>query len=265
MTIEKKTDQVDPNPGIHAGEFDLSQRPQSYLLESVEDAISILVSGEYRRFRIRLGVESKDVEALPNCLFSAGNLHNPQSVQERELQYELNHLYGPLAVGGEFLPKFYQDEVEIARLCLNSFSSEVISIRAQYCEGRWHYRIVDEYCDVRVLSGLHGGYLAEYAFAKEPLTFGELCKLLENAVLCKDGFECSLLRSHLDELILGNECEPDELYGFMSGSSFFYPQFSRYVDQYVTRYVDGQVEIRTQDFFDALQNLTPNRNEKGIS
>ena len=64
MTIEKKTDQVDPNPGIHAGEFDLSRRPQSYLLESVEDAISILVSGEYRRFRIRLGVESKDVEAL---------------------------------------------------------------------------------------------------------------------------------------------------------------------------------------------------------
>jgi hypothetical protein len=47
--------------------------------------------------------------------------------------------------GGEYLPKYHRHEVEIARIELQSTTSDVISLRARGSGLRIKYRLVDEY------------------------------------------------------------------------------------------------------------------------
>src|SRR5262249_54329155 len=51
----------------------------------------------------------------------------------------------PSFMGGEYLPNYRQSEVEIARIELESTTSDVISLRARPLGVRIKYRLVDEY------------------------------------------------------------------------------------------------------------------------
>ncbi len=51
----------------------------------------------------------------------------------------------PSFMGGEYLPGYLPGEVEIARICLRSTTSDVISLRARPNEAGIAYRIADEY------------------------------------------------------------------------------------------------------------------------
>jgi hypothetical protein len=48
-------------------------------------------------------------------------------------------------MGGEYLPNYSRQEVEIARIALASTTSDVISLRTRPSGSRIKYRVVDEY------------------------------------------------------------------------------------------------------------------------
>jgi hypothetical protein len=54
-------------------------------------------------------------------------------------------------LGGQFIPPYLTGEVEIARICLQSTTSDVISLRARPLPERIAYRIEDEYRGVFTL------------------------------------------------------------------------------------------------------------------
>jgi hypothetical protein len=51
----------------------------------------------------------------------------------------------PTFMGGEYLPNYGRQEVEIARMTLESTTSDVISLRARPAGSRIKYHITDEY------------------------------------------------------------------------------------------------------------------------
>jgi hypothetical protein len=51
----------------------------------------------------------------------------------------------PTFMGGEYLPNYRRQEIEIARITLESTTSDVISLRARPASSRIKYQLVDEY------------------------------------------------------------------------------------------------------------------------
>jgi hypothetical protein len=77
----------------------------------------------------------------------------------------------PSFMGGEYLPDYGRDEVEIARIELESTTSDVISVRARPRSRRIEYSVCDE-------------YQVEYRLAQKtssrPLSLGELIRFLDS-------------------------------------------------------------------------------------
>jgi hypothetical protein len=53
--------------------------------------------------------------------------------------------FHPRAMGGEYLPNLRGSEVEIARIVIDSTTSDVTVVHARRCRHRIHYRVADEY------------------------------------------------------------------------------------------------------------------------
>ena len=77
----------------------------------------------------------------------------------------------PSFMGGEYLPDYGRDEVEIARIELESTTSDVISVRARPRGKRIQYAVCDQ-------------YQVEYRLSRKtssrPLTLGELIRFLDS-------------------------------------------------------------------------------------
>ena len=125
----------------------------------------------------------------------------------------------PSFMGGEYLPDLRPTEVEIARIDLQSTTSDVISVRARREPGDEliHYRIVDEY---------DATFEIQPETSSAPLTQGELIALLDNT---NDGEQGGL--SHCYNIMnfsgLG-EYEP--LRHFTTVSSSIYPDLFDHYD-----------------------------------
>lgn len=103
--------------------------------------------------------------------------------------------FDPAFFGGAFLPPLRWNEVEIARITLESTTFDVISIRARICKRRIYYSVVDEY-EGQV------SYECQRKSSVRPLTMRELIDLMENTEvngeytglvlgMAQNGFECS--------------------------------------------------------------------------
>lgn len=73
----------------------------------------------------------------------------------------------PSFMGGEYLPPYLPGETEIARICLQSTTSDVISLRARPLPQGIGYRCVDEY---------QGVFTLPIPTSAEPLTLRELAR-----------------------------------------------------------------------------------------
>ena len=80
----------------------------------------------------------------------------------------------PSFLGGEFLPPCLPGEVEIARICLRSTTSDVISLRARPVLSGIAYRIEDEY---------RGKFTLPIAVSERPLTLAEIITQFEEGHL----------------------------------------------------------------------------------
>ena len=135
----------------------------------------------------------------------------------------------PSFMGGEYLPDYGCDEVEIARIELQSTTSDVISVRARPRGKRIEYSVCDE-------------YQVEYRLSRKtssrPLTLGELIRFLDSVEhpeaepeWRRFGFVLSFNETNLD---CGADLETLE--DFTRVGSDFYPElgqhYARAIDEW---------------------------------
>jgi hypothetical protein len=112
-------------------------RPRSYFGAcDLETWLLTHVKGRERRRFIREALEAGELDLLPEPLIAAE--------LTREDRSALGGLH-PGFMGGEYLPRMKKDEVEIARISINSTTSDVTVVYARPVGKRIAYRVADEY------------------------------------------------------------------------------------------------------------------------
>ena len=141
-------------------------RPKSYW-HDLDPLSAILrnVTGENRRQMITDYWNAGRVEELDPALL----LDEPSD----DVRKRLGRIH-PSFMGGEYLPPYLHGEVEIARICLCSTTSDVISLRARPVTAGIGYRVVDEY---------DAEFYLPIASSKEPLNLAELIQQFEDGEL----------------------------------------------------------------------------------
>ena len=190
-------------------------RPKSYWKdEDPEQAILKNIKGQYRKEQIKKALAQGNLKSLP------------EDILQETLSEESRCAYGrvhPSLMGGEYLPEYEKEEVEIARLSLNSTTSDVISIRAKKVDKNTiQYRVVDEY---NLEFKLH------FTTSKQPLSLARLIEFLEksghpelpgNLIVGYNNYNCS-------------SYDPDympaaELRHFTKITSDFYPELEEHCE-----------------------------------
>jgi hypothetical protein len=181
-------------------------RPTSYW--ETPDTIFANIKGEQRRLTLKKSLDEGDVEELQHWM-----LKDKLTEEERRLVGRIH----PLLMGGEYLPDYDSQEVEIARVALQSTTGDVISIRARRGEGVIHYSVVDEY---------ESQFECSPTSSQAPLTLGELISLIDTVKNESMGY-VGLTTTFRDmNLVAGGD--PDNLVDFVRVSSPFYPQLEDY-------------------------------------
>ena len=184
---------------VEKSELDFSYRPERYFWPITHETHLIAaIKGERRRNIIRAAFDANTVTPLDEH-YAAPVLHE----QDRRALGALH----PSFMGGEYLPNRQETEVEIARINIDSTTSDVTSVYAKAGKNRIYYRVVDEY---------NGDTLSEKRTrtSKQPLTLGELVEFFLGAW-------------HLNEVLEMNELDREGAQAFTHPSSEFYPEFGK--------------------------------------
>lgn len=200
--------------------IDLSFRPSAKLFPLLLSR----VKGTVRRNELMQAMEEERLEDLPEQL-----LQSALSPEQRSAAAARN----PALMGGEYLPDFLKDEVEVARIELASSTADVISVRMRPTRKGLVYRVVDEYGNDGAAEedDADGEYEDDESesmvdstplVSKVPLSLAELGEFVMEA-------------AQVEEIIARNEFYTvDEALEFISGSSVYYPEFGLYLDAYIT-------------------------------
>jgi hypothetical protein len=115
----------------------------------------------------------------------------------------------PSDLGGEYLPDLVGQEVEVARITIQSTTQDVSCVYASQAGDRIVLRVVDEY---------DGGTLArrKRQSAKEPLALEQLVRFFLRVWDLR-----SVIRMNFED----ENYPEDEVFRFFRGSSDFYPEF----------------------------------------
>jgi hypothetical protein len=205
--------------------YDFAFRPETYWPEfaSEEDVLS-RIKGTARREIVRRALAGEELERLgDNQLY-----HDAMEfVLQDELSEEGRTRWGrvhPSMMGGEYLPPTDPAEVEIVRVELASVTGDVLEVRAQRIEGRIRYRVVDEY---------ESDFVITPEWSDGPLAFGEIIDLIDTSAMDGEDDNPSAV-GLVDGPLEGNidaVDDPEELLGFVTVSSRFYPQLGAYYDE----------------------------------
>jgi hypothetical protein len=186
-------------------------------------ALSTKIKGADRKRWVREAIEEGRVGEIEEWMLQE-NLPDPVRIAIGKVH--------PRYMGGEYLPDFEQNEVEIARVTLESTTQDVSSIRAKTVTGRIEYRIVDEYetnWEISPTSSL------------QPLSMSELISMMDNAktagydgVQWKTGVTWGPLTMNLE-----SSDDPASLTGFVEVTSEFYPGLKEYYVTEIARFLRG--------------------------
>lgn len=183
---------------VDKSELDLGYRPESYFWPITHETHLIAaIKGERRRNAIRAAFDADEVSALDEY-YATPVLHE-------EDRRALGRLH-PSFMGGEYLPNRQETEVEIARINIDSTTSDVTSIYAKAGKNRIYYRVVDEYRG-DTLTG------KRTRTSKRPLTLAELVEFF-------------LAVWPLRDVLEGNDLDREGAHEFTHPSSEFYPDFA---------------------------------------
>lgn len=197
--------------------YDFSYRPQSYWgPQELKAYYGSRIKGELRR-----EAALKEIDA---GIADPGVLCESLSREERDAVGSIH----PWLMGGEYLPDLLPNEVEIARVVLESTTMDVKSIRARHTKHRIIYRIVDEYPEDGV------EFIVRPKTGTRPTTFGQLIEMIDGAE--EGGLVGSGRDHHFDEL----GSDPEEIYNFETASSAFYPQLAAWYDEVNQEWLDSK-------------------------
>jgi hypothetical protein len=194
-----------PTPAKYPG-IDYTYAPASYWSDA-DPLAAILrnVKGENRRKMIRDYWENGQLEELDPSLLS--------DVLDEDARKRLGRIH-PSFMGGEYLPNALHGEVEIARICLQSATSDVISFRARPVDGGIAYRVVDEYEEKFVLP---------IEASERPLTLAEMVRQFDEGGIRNSGWPGGGLALGYN-LLNAEYTDFEDLRNFTHISSPFYPQ-----------------------------------------
>ena len=147
-------------------DIEYSFRPESYW-EELDPLSAILrnITGESRRQKITDYWNEGRLEDLDPSLLA----DEPDDISRTRL----GRIH-PNFLGGEYLPPYLLGEVEIARLCLQSTTQEVVALRARPVPEGIAYRIEDEH---------QGVFSVPIAFTLKPLTLAEVIRQFDKGRL----------------------------------------------------------------------------------
>ena len=197
-------------------DFQWDFRPETYW----DNALSGLanIKGEQRRRMVEGALRTGKFELLPPSFLSDDLSHD-----ERRFRGAMH----PTLLGGEFLPEYLSDEVEIARLSLDTTTWDVYQVRAQTdADGRIHYRVVDE--DESWENGL---IRVSPESSEKPFTFGEMVSFIDNIEI--GDWEGNFTNGLRDEYyFLGKKFgeKLEELINFVRVSSLYYTELESWYD-----------------------------------
>ena len=206
--------------------FDLDFRPQTYFVfADAKQQIAARVKGTARR---SIAARLQEIGELGDDIrLDVMSTRSSLDDDERTAWGAIH----PSNMGGEYLPDLEGTEVEIARIELNSTTSDVISVRAMWRDGECRYSVVDEYPDDH-------SYQCDPTTSNRPLTMGEVIALIDTTRaddyytgivvgLLQFNYECSEdLEAHRD---------------FVSVSSAFYPELGSWYDDVIEEWYEANL------------------------
>jgi hypothetical protein len=212
-----------------ANQIDLDYRPNSYFwAHEMGVQLSSQIKGAQRKTLYDASVAEGEVSDLDEFL------QKPSlSTQERDLIGKLH----PSFMGGEYLPDKGNDEVEIARITINSTTQDVTSVYASLRENQIHYRVVDEY---------EGGTLSEEnkSLTKTPMTLAEMTDFFLTAWPLLEVLEMNFGETDAD---------PDDIrYFVLDASSSFYAQFGELIYLKVDEWLEEKGFIKNKEIIEEL-------------
>lgn len=157
----------------------------------------------------------------------------PPELAAPELTPDDRRMWGlihPALMGGEYLPRMGRDEVEIARISLESVTGDQISVRARRRSDRIVYSIVDEY-------ETGNGYDLRPKTSGKPLSLRQLVSMLDNA--CRQG---GAVMNPVVWQIEDGSSSVDDMRGFVTVESDFYPELEAYYEARFERYFAEHAE-----------------------
>ena len=188
--------------------INLDFRPDSYW---DENALFANVKGEFRRRQILQAIIDGEVDEIPPPIL-ADSL--PEHLRD------FTGSIHPMLMGGEYLPDCEENEVEIARVALDSTTADVITVRARPDGKVIRYRVVDEY---------KSDYVLEFDQSNKPLTLRRLIQLMDTVESVE--FESwDLVDNHWNYLAGEGSYDLDYCVAFTTVSSAFYPQLAEYYE-----------------------------------
>ena len=119
-------------------------------------------------------------------------------------------------MGGEYLPHYLVGEVEIARICLQSTTSDVISLRARPSPEGICYRVIDEY---------EGQFTLPISTSLLPLTLAELIRQFDDGSLHELDWDGGLSLGY-NNMNADGGSDYESLRHFTNISSSFYGRIS---------------------------------------
>ena len=184
----------------------LDFRPKTYFIpHAVEEYLVSRVKGDILRQKIITLVDSGEYQSFEDVFNVVAHLPEFQSHLE---------ILAPHFMGGNYLADLEQDEVEIARISINSTTRDVNCVYAKMDYGKIYLRVVDEY----------GGETLNEPFeltVEEPLSLGDLTDFFLNACELEGTLEANF----------GNDL--DSSLDFFTASSDFYPDLDNLIREIV--------------------------------
>lgn len=203
--------------------YDLDFRPQTYFVfADAKQQIAARVKGTARR---SIAAHLQKTGDLGDDIRLDGMSTRSSLDDDARAAWGRIH---PSNMGGEYLPDLEATEVEIARIELNSVTSDVISVRAMWRDGECRYSVVDEYPEDH-------SYQCNPTTSSRPLTLSEVIALIDTtrAGDYYAGVVVGLLQFNY-------ECSEDlEAHrNFVSVSSAFYPELGSWYDDVIEEWYE---------------------------
>lgn len=204
-------------------------RPQSYWQDA--DPLSAIlrnVTGENRRRMITDYWDAGRLEELDGALL--------RDEPDEESKLRLGRIH-PSFMGGEYLPHYLVGEVEIARICLQSTTSDVVSLRARPSPAGICYRVIDEY---------EGQFTLPISTSLLPLTLAELIRQFDDGRLKELDWDGGLSLGY-NNMNADGGSDYERLRYFTNISSSFYRQLSTHYEHVFEDWVKESCEERDRE------------------